>query len=176
MAIKEWNAGQGFTAAAGTFQAAGNIMSAIYSSKGYRAEAKSYEQQMLQNYSSYMQNIRYMGEQNLSRISSLLDEGRSLLGEQMVASAASMMDISSGDQRVFKDTKAKISNEIYLANRANYLKSHELYVSTMAENAYLAAAAKSARRNAKYASILGGINTAAGLAQTAAGVYYYGKV
>lgn len=169
------NTGQLFSLASGALGMMSDYTNSRYQARALNAQASTYDNQRFLNYEAYRTNIRYMAEENLANASRLIDTYYAFGGEQMAAIAASGFDISSGEQRIIKDTFQKMANELYLANRSNYLKSFELWRSTELENARLLAAAQSARSQAKYVKKMGKVNLIAGALGTAANVYSLGQ-
>lgn len=170
-----WNVGQTLALASGALGMMGDFVQSRYSARALRAQANAYEAQMPLNYESYRTNAGYTAEKNFASISRIISDYSSFEGEQKAAMAASGFDISTGDQRIIKDTRQKMANEVYLQNRSTYLESFELWRSTEIENARLKAAAEAARSQAKYVKKMGKVNLIAGAINTAANVWALGS-
>ena len=169
------NAGQITALASGAMGMFADYTQSMYQSRALKAQAASYEAKMPLNYAAYRQNVNYMAEENLYAARNIISQYSSLEGTQMTAMGASGFDISSGDQRIIQDTKQKMADELYLANRTAYLQSFELWRNTEMENARLKAAAAMARNQAKYTRRMGRIGLIANALGTAANVYSAGS-
>ena len=165
-----WNIGMTTALVTGALGMMADYTQSRYNAKALRAQANAYEAQIPLNYEAYRTNINYLSEENFANVSRIIDEYEALTGAQMASMGASGFDVSTGDQRIIKDTQQKMRNEVYLANRSTYLQSFEMWRSTMMEENRLLAAAASARSQAKYVKKMGKINLISGAVSTAAGV------
>lgn len=170
-----WNVGMTTALVSGALGMMAGYTNSMYQSRALKAQANAYEAQIPLNYESYRTNVNYMAEENFANVSRIISEGKEFAGAQMASAAVSGFDVSTGEQRLVKDTYQKMANEAYLANRSTYLQSFELWRSTELENARLKAAADSARSQAKYMKRMGKINLIAGALGTIADVYSHGQ-
>ena len=169
------NTGQMLALASGALGMMGDLTQSKFSARALRAQANAYEAQMPLNYEAYRTNAEYMSERNFAAVSRIISDYASFEGEQKAAMGASGFDVSTGDQRIIKDTRQKMENEVYLQNRSTYLESFELWRSTEMENARLKAAADMARSQAKYVKKMGKINLISGAINTLANVWSLGS-
>lgn len=165
-----WNVGMTSALLTGALGMMADYTQSRYNAKALRAQANAYEAQLPLNYEAYRTNVNYLSEENFANVSRIIDEYEALSGAQMAAMGASGFDVSTGDQRILKDTQQKMRNEVYLANRSTYLQSFEMWRSTMMEENRLLAAAASARSQAKYIKKMSKVNLISGAISTAAGV------
>lgn len=169
------NLGQTLALTSGALGMMGDFAQSRYSARALRAQANAYESQMGLNYEAYRTNAGYIAEQNFASVSRIISDYSAFEGQQKAAMGASGFDVSTGDQRIIKDTRDKMANEVYLANRSAQLEAFELWRSTEIENARLKAAAAMARSQAKYVKKMGKINLIAGAVNTAANVWSLGS-
>lgn len=138
--------------------------------RALEARARTNMQQMDFNYAASRLQSQYWGEKNLSKVAHILEEGKITIGEASAGMGGSGFDVSAGDQRVLRYSSTETAKDIDAENRTNYLRSFELWRSTMLENVrlqgearLLQSQAKAVKRAGKIGAISRGISGALGM-------------
>ena len=85
--------------------------------RALEARARSNMQQMDLNYAASRLQSKYWGEENLSKVSHILEEGKITIGEAMAGMGGSGFDVSAGDQRVLRYSGTETAKDIDAALR-----------------------------------------------------------